>query len=57
MLLATMKATPQLWEDIRQAQLNDSSLKKLQIKKQEGKPSELAERDDGIWVMKNRVFS
>ena len=37
-------------------QLNDSELKKLQKKKQEGKPSELAERDDGIWVVKNRMY-
>ena len=56
MLLATMKVRPQLLEDVKQAQLNDSDLKKLQKKKQEGKPSDLVERDDGIWVMKNRVY-
>ena len=56
MLLATMKVRPQLLEDVKQAQLNDSDLKKLQKKKQEEKPSELAEGDDCIWVVKNRVY-
>ena len=32
MLLTTMRARPQLLEDVRQAQLNDSDLKKLQKK-------------------------
>ena len=33
MLLATMKVRPQLLEDVKQAQLNDFDLKKLQQKK------------------------
>ena len=56
MVLATMEVRPQLLEDVKQAQLNDSELTKLQKKKEDGKPSELAERDDGIWVVKNWVY-
>ena len=55
-VLATMKTRPQILDEIKQAQNNDTKLRKLQKKVQGDKSSELVERDDGIWVMKTRIY-
>ncbi|XP_048228301.1 uncharacterized protein LOC125369566 [Ricinus communis] len=55
-LLTTMKTSPQILDEIKHAQGSDAYLKKLQKKVQDGKTSELIERDDGMWVMKTRVY-
>ncbi|XP_048229279.1 uncharacterized protein LOC125369916 [Ricinus communis] len=56
-LLTTMKTSPQILDEIKHAQGSDAYLKKLQKKVQDGKTSELIERDDGMWVMKTRFTS